>query len=452
MTANGNLMIAICILVVCTAGTVSGSVPAPDPGDTDQDRTAWIDGTPLIRAVHEERGDRSGHTAAGSDEGEHAADAWMPGDVRAFVCTDFVTRQDYTLNATCRATGRHCYVFVGENETVAEGEVRRLVETFDGVIYPVLTGTFGNETGIDGESRIFILLFDIRDGSREDAGELSIAGYFDGNTANNLDMIFLDADARESELHSTLAHEFQHLVHHSHDSRERRWVDEGCSVYAEYLCFGTENRAKVRAFNRHPDTPLVVSDSGWARSEGEINQAHYGASFLWTLYLAENYGDRAGDPERRGFLAGLVADDQTGLAGINATLARHGYSESFEDVFKRWVVANYLDAEGSDPPFGYAGINLTRYPQVTGRADLTGEAGAVHTFPETYLPPWSAAYYEVRAEDPGAVSYENDRNFWMEKVVNRDGEAVIVVSPLGDRGEVVLTVAEENRTAPGPAG
>jgi hypothetical protein len=414
----------------------------------------WIDGTPLIRAIHEDRGDLSHYAAIDPGRERQIAKICMPGDVKAFICTDFVTGEDYIINATCRAVGRHCYLFVTENESVAEREVRSLTETFDGAIYPTVTGTFGNETGIDGDPRIFILLFDIRDGSRASAGELFIAGYFDGSTANNLDMIFLDADARESELQSTLAHEFQHLVHHSHDPYERKWVDEGCSGYAEYLCFETGNRAKVRAFNRHPDTPLVVTDPQWDHSESEINQAHYGASFLWTLYLAENYDNRSGDPARQPFLADLVADNHTGMRGVSATLALHEHPESFEDAFKHWVVANYLDAEGSDPPFGYAGINLTRYPQVSGRADLTGEAGTVHTFPETKLPSWSAAYYEVRAKNPDAVSYKNDRGFWMERVVNREGKTVIVVSPLGDRGEVVLTVAEngENRTVPRSTG
>jgi len=448
----GKLVVAICILVSCTIGTVSGSEPTQDPEGAE---SVWIDGTHLIRAVHEDRGDLSRY-ATDNDTGreEQTADTWMPGDVKTFVSTDFATEEDYTVNATCRATGDHCYLFVGENATVAESEVRSLVETFDDVVYPTVTGTFGNETGIDSDPRIFILLFDIRDSSDDGATELSIAGYFDGSTANNQDMIFLDADARESELQSTLAHEFQHLVHHSHDPHEKAWVDEGCSVYAEYLCFASESRAKVRAFNRNPDTPLVVPDSGWARSDDETNQAHYGASFLWTLYLAENYENRSEDPDGGSFLADLVADNRTGISGIDETLALHGYSESFEDVFERWVVANYLDAEGSDPPSGYDGINVTRYPQVTGRADLTGEDGPAYSFPETELLPWSAAYYEVRAEDPDAISYENDRGFWMEKVVNRDGEAVIAVSPLGDRGAFVLTVfeGEGNVTASGSPG
>jgi len=447
-----NLVVAVVVLALCTVGTVSGSDPAP--GGADPGSYVWIAGIPFLHAIHEEPGGRFGDITEGGGRKAYTTGNFTPGDVKSFVCTDFATGEEYTVNATCRATGEHCYLFVEENRTVAESEIRDLTETFDHVVHPTITGTFGNETGIDEDPRVFILLLDIRDGPGGNVTDLSIVGYFDGSVENNLDVIFLDADARESEMSSTLAHEFQHLVHHSHDPHERTWVDEGCSGYAEYLCFASENRAKVRAFNRHPGTPLVVTDGRWARSEGEINQAHYGASFLWTLYLAENFGDRSGDPGRRAFFADLVAENRTGLAGIDATLATHGYPESFEDVFKRWVVANYLDAEGSDPPSGYAGINLTRYPQVAGHIDLTGEVGGVHSFPAADLLPWSAAYYEVGADDPDAVAYENTQDFWMEKVVNRNGEAVIVVSPLGDRGEVVLTVAEsgENRTAAGSPG
>ncbi|MDV2480825.1 hypothetical protein F8E02_02135 [Methanoculleus sp. Wushi-C6] len=444
MIGARNLALAICILVLCAIGTVSGSGPAP--ADAEPDGRVWIDGTPLIRAIHEDRGDLYRHIDSDTGGKEHVADTYMPGDARTFIATDFVTEEDYTVNATCRATGDYCYVFVDENETVAEGEIRDLVETFDRVIYPTVTGTFGTEIGVDRDRRIFILLFDIRDSLHDSATELSIAGYFDGSTSNKIDMIFLDADARGSEVRSTLAHELQHLVHHSRDPHEKTWVNEGCSGYAEFLCFSTENRAKVRAFNRHPDTPLAVADGRWARSEGEINQAHYGASLLWTLYLAENYGDRSGDAQRQGFLADLVAENRTGLAGVDATLALHGFNESSEDVFKRWVVANYLDAEGGKPPLGYDGIEITRYPEVTGRVDLTRGTGAVHSFPAAELPPWSAAYYEVKADDPAAVSFANDQGFWMERVVNRNGKAVIVVSPLADRGAFVLTVAEGNGT------
>ncbi|MDR9816145.1 MAG: ImmA/IrrE family metallo-endopeptidase [Candidatus Methanoculleus thermohydrogenotrophicum] len=458
MTTIRNFVIAICILVCIlvssTSGAVPGNEPAPDPGGVDPADPVRIDDTSPFHAIHEARENLSRGVADDIGRREYLTDTCIiPGDVKAFVCTDFATMEDYIINATCEATGEHCYVFVEEGLNVVESEIQNLAKTFDRVIHPTVTGTFGNETDTDGDPRIFILLLDIPEASHNSATDLSVAGYFDGRTANNLDIIFLDADARDSEMRSTLAHEFQHLIHHSHDPHERTWVDEGCSEYAEFLCFDNKNRAKVRAFNRHPSTSLVVTDAEWDRSEGEINQAHYGASFLWILYLAENFGDRSGDPDKGSFLKDLVADNRTGLRGIDATLALHGFPVSSEDVFKRWVVANYLDAGGNSPPRGYDGIDLTRYPQVAGRVDLTRQAGLVHSFPEMELQPWSAAYYEVRTGEPDAVSYANDQGFWMEKVVNRDGEAVIVVSPLRDRGAFVLTVSERrnNLTAVGSA-
>jgi len=102
-----------------------------------------------------------------------------------------------------------------------------------------------------------------------------------------------------------------------------------------------------------------------------------------------------------------------------------------------------------DPPFGYTSINITRHPQRAGWVDLPAQNELSYSFPRKELPPWSAAYYEVEARDPDLVSYSNDRGFWMEKVVNRAGEAVIVVSPLEGRGAFVLTVSEVtgNRSA-----
>ncbi len=436
MAGIRNLVVVVCILLIsCASGAVSGD-------DLTWGQEAWIEGIPLPH-VHHNAGEDWPRSVVNDTGGrDHPAGIHMPGDVKPFTCTDFTTREDYTINATCEATGEYCYLFVGENLNVAESRIQDLVTTFDRVVYPGVTETFGDVAGADDDPRIAILLLDIRDGSPDGASDLYVTGYFDGRTGDNLNIIFLDVDARDNEMRSTLAHEFQHLVHHSHDPRERTWVDEGCSGYAEFLCFGNENSAKIRAFARHPDTPLVVTDAGWGCSEGEINQAHYGASFLWILYLTENFGDRSGDPNRRTFLRDLVANNRTGLGGIDATLALHGFSETSEDVFKRWVVANYLGAEGDGPPSGYDGIELTRYPEIAGRVDFTRKAGAVHSFPEVDLQPWSAAYYEVRTGDPGSISYANDRDFWMEGIVNRDGEVVIVVSPLRDRGRFVLTVTE----------
>mgnify|MGYP000896131736 FL=1 len=434
----------VCILALCPAGAASGSVQALDLGDN-----VWVDGAPLACAIHEDREDPFPYTVNASSEGVWVAYNHTPGDRKAFICRDSVTGEDYTINATCAAIGEHCYVFVEEGLPFARMGVADLMDAFDHVIHPVVTTTFGSGIGIDRDPRVYIVLLDIRDDSRYNSTSASITGYFDGSTKNNIDLVFLDIDRRGAEMRSTLAHEYQHLIHHSLDAHERKWIDEGCSGYAELLCFDNQNQAKVRAYNRLPETPLVVTDNQWDSSDDEMTRAHYGASFLWILYLAENYGDRSGHPDHGSFLKDLVANELPGMQGVTTTLAQHGFEESFEDVFKRWTIANYLDMDGADPPFGYASINITRHPQRAGWVDLPAQNELSYSFPRKELPPWSAAYYEVEARDPDLVSYSNDRGFWMEKVVNRAGEAVIVVSPLEGRGAFVLTVSEVtgNRSA-----
>ncbi len=438
-------IVITCILVLCLAGTVSGSKQAPDPDDT-----VWPDGVPLTRAVHGGDQDDPSPYVVNESRGEmRVAHNHTPGDRKMFICTNFATDEDYTINATCVAIGEHCYVFVEEGWPPAQREATDLMNAFDHIIYPMVTATFGNETGVDRDPRVYIVLLDIRDDSLYNSTSATTLGYFDGNAKNKIDVVFLDIDQRGTEKKSTLAHEYQHLIHHSHDAHERKWINEGCSGYAELLCFGTQNQKIVQSFTRLPGTSLMVTDNQWDSSDDKTTGAHYGASFLWILYLAENYGDRSGYPGHEVFLKDLVANEFPGMQGVTTTLAGYGFAESFEDVFKRWVVANYLDADGAGPPFGYAGINLTRHPQRTGRIDLTTQTGLSHSFPEKELPPWSAAYYEVETRDPAQVSYTNDRGFWMEKVVNRDGEVVIVVSPLEDRGAFVLTVSAggDNQTA-----
>ena len=53
-------------------------------------------------------------------------------------------------------------------------------------------------------------------------------------------------------------------------------------------------------------------------------------------YLAQRYGGHDS-------LGELVKRPEDGMEGINAYLQSMGYRESFEDVFRDWVVANYLD-------------------------------------------------------------------------------------------------------------
>jgi len=54
------------------------------------------------------------------------------------------------------------------------------------------------------------------------------------------------------------------------------------------------------------------------------------------MYLAQHYGGY-------GALREIITQPEDGVDGINGYLSKHGYAARFEDVYRDWVVANYLD-------------------------------------------------------------------------------------------------------------
>jgi len=59
------------------------------------------------------------------------------------------------------------------------------------------------------------------------------------------------------------------------------------------------------------------------------------------------------------FMRDLIAEEANGAEGVDRVLARLGLGLTFEDVFKDWLVANYLDDVSlSEGRFGYQHIDL----------------------------------------------------------------------------------------------
>ncbi len=70
-----------------------------------------------------------------------------------------------------------------------------------------------------------------------------------------------------------------------HDADEVSWIDEGLAELAIYLNgFGHDGGAVVSYLQFHRD-----SLTGW-----ESLLADYGSSYLFQLYLLENFGERSG--------------------------------------------------------------------------------------------------------------------------------------------------------------
>ena len=232
--------------------------------------------------------------------------------------------------------------FLRTEDLLTPGQLSYLLDEFDNNIYPTDTSIFGEplSRGAEGQ-KTWILIFNIRDEAYYDPTVTTyIAGYFSASESaeNNKNIMHIDTydwanrtgpDAASPYLYEgVFAHEFEHLIHFDIDPDEPSWVDEGLADLAGFLC-GYAHPGSHLAYYMvyHPFTSLTFWGSGLE---------DYGASYLFELYLYEKYG---GAP----FVSALVQEQANGIEGIEKTLAAFGYTDTFDEIFDNWTIANYLD-------------------------------------------------------------------------------------------------------------
>jgi hypothetical protein len=166
---------------------------------------------------------------------------------------------------------------------------------------------------------------------------------------------------RENLYEGTVAHELEHLIHRDHDADEDSWIDEGMADLAEYLNgYGHPDSHVVYylAFHR---TPLTVWGGGLES---------YGASYLFQLYLLENFGNMGCADSvcptgwDNSWTTTEIDEQANRIAGVEAVTGAN-----FNDLFDAWMVANYLDDPSQNGaggfPIGYDEIDLASYMSPT---------------------------------------------------------------------------------------
>jgi len=181
----------------------------------------------------------------------------------------------YLTTTTCRLVGENCYVFaeddVWDTPNVTQTAIQDMASAFDQTtpadpergIYDVDISLFGPPPDTDGDPRILIVVLDILDSSSLTG--ITYIGYFD--TENQAppvqkEILYLDSGAMGQNsilARATLAHEFQHMLHWAADPDEEKWVDEGCSEYAELACgYKDTTRTAAAAYLEVPNISLTA--------------------------------------------------------------------------------------------------------------------------------------------------------------------------------------------------
>lgn len=323
-----------------------------------------------------------------------AAPALLVGTERTFFAPDFRSGQQYNVSAVLRGVGNFCYVFVEDTEwktRVTAATVQSIIRAFDVAvpadpqrgIYLTLTEPFGTPPDIDSNGRIILLLLNIRD--KDNTGQYT-AGFFNPADqsrgvlrhpgfrgfpirSNEAEILYIDThplNPNSKTARNVIAHEFQHIINWKHDAKEATWVDEGCAEYASFLC-GYSLQEHITAFEKSPSVSLIA----WPSEGNGTLLPHYGAAFLWMLYLHEQYGGI-------GTLIKIVQNRGTSLTGITDVLASQGVRQTVSDIFISWKLANYL----SD----YRAITLFLSPRRWHRLYPSGaQDGQLHNFSADYI-------------------------------------------------------------------
>jgi hypothetical protein len=341
-----------------------------------------------------------GHYAARSEDGNRSIRNLEPSQTLAYgeepaleegistrtFWTDDGKQNFVEESATLRAIGRYCYVWVvdsnfaddsaaNNDNKITSAQAKAIQAKFDGTeandyadgIFKNVTNIFGYEFGggeggdggRDGDQRVVILIHDAKkDFTPGQTGgvfgyfwskdffsqqELDQMGYSWLKT-NYMEVFYLDAhfsDLSPNQAFSTLAHEYQHMIHFNEKAVLRNlgsetWFNEMCSMVTEDLILANIGIDPVRygAQSRFREYSYHYAQSGivdWHRT-GYDTYKSYASAFAFGAFLARNYGGAAIFKE-------LASNNYTNEAAVAAAVSTLGYTDTFAATLGKYAQA-----------------------------------------------------------------------------------------------------------------
>ncbi|MCB9421905.1 MAG: immune inhibitor A [Ardenticatenaceae bacterium] len=242
-------------------------------------------------------------------------------------------------------------------------------------------GYYYNETG-----RQVVLVSNVRDDSYYDytypnyiAGFYSptFEAYFDRN------IMSIDSYAWEERVgpdgsrpylyEGVFAHEYQHLLHDDYDADEVELINEGLSMFAEFLTGYVVGNDAYSTFEALPENSLTA----WEDQGGREVVADYGLVFLFQMYLYEKYGQE--------FIQYEFMNQDNGVSSIESTLDAFNVRKSFGDIYHDFSVAVLIDNTRRNYRYGFELLDV-------GIDIGTPDAPNPDAYDTPGAPPWGTDY------------------------------------------------------------
>lgn len=300
-----------------------------------------------------------------------------------------LTEDDVSVatTATLRYATESVYFWAENDLYLEEDDLQNLVDTFADEIYPTNQEFFGTEwiPGVDNDPHLYILY----------AGGLgdTLAGYTATTDtvlpeahpySNAHEMFVINADEEsltDPYTLSTMAHEFQHLIHGYRDPNEELWLNEGFSELATLLN-GYDAGGFDYLFTSQPDMQL----NNWS-ADPDLDSLNYGASYLFSTYLLSRFGEN--------ITRAVVNDQQNGFVSIDSVFNSNNLIDPLtgdvitsDEFFRDWTITNYLNDpdlyEGRYYYSNYDSVPTVNDTEWLGDCNGSAQVETVHQFGTDY--------------------------------------------------------------------
>lgn len=341
--------------------------------------------------------------------------------------------ENVLIHTTLQYETENVYFWAEDGVYISEYDLADLMDTFAYEIYPTNQAFFGTEwiPGVDNDAHLYIVY-------ATNLGE-DLAGYASSTDcvlpvahpySNIHEMFYINADVQslsDPYTLSTMAHEYQHVIHGYRDPNEELWLNESFSELST-LINGYDAGGFDYLFSLEPDMQL----NNWDE-DPDVNDLNYGASYLFSTYMMGRFGEE--------ITRAVVADPMNGLSSLDEVFTAHNVVDpetgglmTANEFFRDWTLANYLN----DPDLEDGRYFYSSYPEVPMVEDAKWLSDCSGNPLKETVHQYGTDYYEIGCDGQMTLKLKGDDT---SKVLPDAGEnsTYFIWSNRGDASDMTMT-------------